>query len=167
MNTGQMLLALGAMILLSTTVLRVNNTFFTTDTVLDETKYNFLATSLGSSIIQEAKSMAYDNATDSASIDDVKYLTAAGNLGPEGAEIGKKKSAFNDFDDFDGYQDVDSTMPSAPFWYSCQVVYIDDSSPDKTSASPTWNKMITVTITSPYMSDVIKMSSVQSYWFFR
>jgi hypothetical protein len=162
-----MLLALGAMLLLSTTVLRVNNTFFTTDTVLDETKYNFLATSLGSSIIQEAKNKAFDNFTDSASVSDLKFLTVVDDLGPEGGEIGQKKNVFNDFDDFDGYQGVDSTMPSAPFWYSCQVVYIDENKPDSPSANKTWNKMITVTITSPYMADVIKMSAVYSYWFFR
>jgi hypothetical protein len=167
MNTGQMLLALGAMILLSTTVLRVNNTFFTTDTVLDETKFNFLATSLGSSIIQEAKSKSFDKATDSASVSDVKFLTSAGDLGPDGGEKGKKKSVFNDFDDFNGYQDIDSTMPSAPFWYSCKVVYVDENQPDAPSSSKTWNKMITVTITSPYMSDVVKISAVYSYWFFR
>jgi len=166
MNTGQMLLALGAMILLSTTVLRVNNTFFTTDTVLDETKYNFLATSLGSSIIQEAKSKAFDNATDSASISALNLLTLEKDLGPEGVEIGKKKDVFNDFDDFDGYQDIDSTMPSAPFWYSCQVEYVNENQPDQAS-NRTWNKMITVTITSPYMTDVVKMSSIYSYWFFR
>ena len=167
MNTGQMLLALGAMILLSTTVLRVNNTFFTTDTVLDETKFNFLATSLGSSIIQEAKSKAFDSATDSVSISDVDLLTSASSLGPDSGEKGGKKSLFNDFDDFNGYQDIDSTMPSAPFWYSCKVVYIDEDNPDVPTTSKTWNKMITITITSPYMADVVKMSAVYSYWFFR
>jgi len=167
MNTGQMLLAMGAMILLSTIVLRVNNNFFTTETVLDETKYSFLATSLASSIIQEAKSKVFDNETDSASISDLNLLTLENILGPEDAEKGKNKDVFNDFDDFDGYQDIDSTMPSAPFWYTCQVVYVNENQPDSASSNRTWNKKITVTITSPYMSDVIKMSSIYSYWFFR
>ena len=163
MNTGQMLLALGAMILLSTTVLRVNNTFLTTDTVLDETKYSFLATSIGSSIIQEAKNKAFDNGTDTTAVDQLNLLTLESNLGPEGGET---YATFNDFDDFDGYSRVDSTMPSAVFYVSCKVEYVNENQPDQAS-NRTWNKMITVTVTSPYMTDVIKMSTIYSYWFFR
>ena len=166
MNTGQMLLALGAMILLSATVLRVNNTFFTTEDVLDETKFNFLATSVATSIIQEAKSKAFDKSTDSVAVSDVKFLTSADSLGPDTGEKGKKKSVFNDFDDFNNYKDTISAMPSITFWYSCKVVYVNEDQPDSASSAKKWNKKITVTVTSPYIRDV-KMSSIYSYWFFR
>ncbi len=164
MNTGQMLFALGAMILLSTTVLRVNGNFLMNDTVLDETKYNFLATSIATSIIQEAKNKAFDNSTDGSPINDPKFLTEPGALGPESGET---RSTYNDFDDFDGFTGADSSMPSAIFYYSCKVNYIEDNSPDKPATTKTWNKILTVTITSPFMDDVIEMSTVHSYWFFR
>ncbi len=162
MNTGQMMLALGAMILLSTTVLRVNSSFLISDTVLDETKYNFLATSIATSIIQEAKNKAFDQSTDSTSITDVKFLSAT--MGPESGEV---RSTFNDFDDFNGYSGADSSMPSAVFYYSCTVDYVDENNPDVASHNKTWNKILTVTVTSPYMKDVITMSTIYSYWFFR
>ncbi len=164
MNTGQMMLALGAMILLSTTVLRVNSNFLMSDTVLDETKYNFLATSIATSIIQEAKKKAFDQATDSTSIDDTNFLTDPNSLGSEGGEV---YINFNDFDDYNGYSGADSTMPSAVFNYTCTVEYVDEKNPDVTANKKTWNKILTVTVTSPFMQDEITMSTIYSYWFFR
>ncbi|RPI71620.1 MAG: hypothetical protein EHM47_09840 [Ignavibacteriales bacterium] len=164
MNTGQMLLALGAMILLSTTVLRVNGNFLMNDTVLDETKFNFLATSVATSVIQEAKRKAFDKSTDGTAINDIKFLTEVGSLGPESGEV---RETFNDFDDFDGFSGADSSMPSAVFYYSCIVDYVEEKNPDKASNKKTWNKVLTVTVTSPFMNDVIQMSTIYSYWFFR
>src|SRR4030067_2676057 len=164
MNSGQMMLALGAMILLSTTVLRVNSNFLMSDTVLDETKYNFLATSIATSIIQEAKSKAFDEATDSTSINVIGFLTNFDKLGPDNGEV---RTNFNDFDDFDGYSGADSSMPSAVFYYSCTVNYVDGNNPDVTVNNKTWNKILTITVTSPYMNDVVRMSTIYSYWFFR
>ena len=164
MNTGQMLLALGAMILLSTTVLRVNNNIFSNDSVLYETKFNFLATSLATSIIQEAKSKAFDNSTDSTSITDLNLLTSPNHLGPE---TGETYDSFNDFDDYNNYSRIDSSMQSAPFNITCIVTYAADGDPDSPSNNKSWNKVLTVTVTSPYMSDEIKMSTLYSYWFFR
>ena len=162
MNTGQMMLALGAMILLSTTVLRVNSGFLMSDTVLDETKYNFLATSIATSIIQEAKDKAFDKATDSTSITDTKFLTD--KLGPENGEV---RENFNDFDDYHNYTGADSSMTSAVFYFTCTVDYIDENNPDVTAGKKTWNKRLTITVTSPLMTDVITMSTIYSYWFFR
>jgi hypothetical protein len=164
MNTGQMMLALGAMILLSTTVLRVNSNFLMSDTVLDETKYNFLATSIATSIIQEAKNKSYDDATDSTSIVYTNFLTDPNSLGPESGEVHEN---FNDFDDYDGYSAADSSMPSAVFYFDCTVRYVEENNPDVTVNKKTWNKILTVTVTSPYMSDEITLSTIYSYWFFR
>jgi MSHA pilin protein MshD len=162
MNTGQMMLALGAMILLSTTVLRVNGNLLMNDTVLDETKYNFLATSIATSIIQDAKSKAFDNATDGTAITDVNLLSS--KLGTEGGETPEN---FNDFDDFHGYNGTDASMPSAMFDYSCEVTYADENNPDNPSVNKTWNKVLTVTVSSPFMTDTIKLSTIYSYWYFR
>lgn len=164
MNTGQMLLALGAMILLSTTVLRVNGNFLMNDTVLDETKFNFLATSVATSIIQEAKRKAFDESTVNSAISDIKQLTESASLG---WETGETRETFDDFDDFDGFSGADSSMPSAVFIYSCKVDYVEDKKPDSPANKKTWNKILTVTVSSPYMNDVIQMSTIYSYWYFR
>ena len=162
MNTGQMLLSLGALILLSTIVLRFNRAVLTSDEVMYNSKFNVLASSLCTSIIEEARGKAFDENTDSNSVSTVGELSTT--LGPE---YGETYETFNDFDDFNGFVKVDSTMPSAVFYVTSKVTYIEATNPIKVTANRTWNKMITVTVLSPSMRDPVKMSSTYSYWFFR
>ncbi len=68
MNTGQMMLTIGALILLSLVVLRVNNGFLNTNSVLIDSKLGVLATSVATSIIEEATGKAFDEKTDGASV---------------------------------------------------------------------------------------------------
>lgn len=161
MNTGQMLITIGALMLLSLVILRVNNNFLSTNTVLMENKFGVLAVSLGTSVLEEAKGKAFDENTDSAAVTDLTELSA---IGPE---TGETDPLFNDFDDFDGLVRVDTTLPSAPFRIECEVDYINPNNPDGVSASKTWHKKLTVTVTSDFMQDTVTLSSIYSYFYFR
>ena len=164
MNTGQMLLTIGAMILLATLILRVNNNMSaSTDTVYDS-KFAILATSLGNSILEEASDKAFDQASTSNSVSSLTSLTLPNKLGPESGEVYPN---FNDVDDYNGFVKVDSTLPSAIFKASCKVDYVSPNLPTSTSVIRTWTKRITVTVTSVSMPDTIKLSSLYSYWVFR
>ncbi len=162
MNTGQSMLAIGAIILLSVLVLRVNNNLLSTGDVMNQSKFGVLATSLASSIIEEASNKAFDEVTIGGnSLTDKTLLTAT--LGKEGEVY----PDFDDFDDFNGYKDTVRNLPSADFYVSCAVNYVSVSPPNiNISASPTWHKQITVTVTSPYSQDTVRLSSIYSYWFF-
>lgn len=162
MNTGQMLLALGALILLSTMVLRFNRSVLTSDEVMYNSKYNVLASSLCVSVIEEARGKAFDQNTDSAAINNVNLLSAT--LGPDGSETYED---YNDFDDFNGYVKSDSSMPSAIFYVTAKVSYINHTNPVSVAVNQTWHKMITVTVMSSAMKDPVKMSSTYSYWYYR
>lgn len=162
MNTGQMLLTVGALILLSSMVLRFNRSILTSDEVMYNSKFNVLASSLCTSLIEEARGKAYDENTDGNAISKVDELS--NTLGPE---FGETYANYNDFDDFDGFVKVDSTMPSAIFYVTSKVTYIEATNPIKITAKKTWHKMITVTVMSSSMKDPVKMSSTYSYWFFR
>jgi len=163
MNTGQMLLTMGALLLLSTMILRFNRSVLTSDEVMYNSKFNVLASSLCTSLIEEARGKAFDQNSDTASVSTTNQLSDT--LGPE---LGETYDTYNDFDDFNGFVKVDSTMPSAIFYATAKVVYITTSSNSvNVSANRTWNKMITVTIMSSSMKDPITMSSTYSYWFFR
>lgn len=164
MNLGESLLAIGAMILLSVLVLGVNNRITGTGTSLNESKFAVLATSVGTSIIEEASNKSFDEATVANPVTKTSDLTEPNKLKAEGGET---HSIFNDFDDYNGYNGVDSSMPSAIFNYSCIVGYVTPSSPDVFSNGRTWHKKIIVKITSPSMPDTIKLSSIYSYWYFR
>jgi hypothetical protein len=142
----------------------VNTTNLTTSTIRDEAQYGVIATSIATSIIEQAKSFSFDEATDSNSVNDVDELTGSGNLGPE---AGETLATFNDFDDFDKYSYRDSTMPSAVFDVSCEVMYIHPANLKVKYHSETWHKKIIVTVASPFMTDSIKQASIYSYWFFR
>ena len=162
MNTGQMILTLGAMVLLAIVILRVNTTKLNNESVRDQAQYGVLATSIATSIIEEAQSKAFDANTDSNSVSSLSQLSTI--LGPESGET---ESTFNDFDDFNGFTKKDSSMPSAIFNVSCQVVYVNLNNIEGYSSTPTWNKKINVTISSPFTPDTFRTSSIFSYWYFR
>ena len=164
MNTGQMLLTIGAMLLLSTLVLEVNTTNMTTDSVRAEAQYGVLATSIITSFMEEAKGLAFDSVTDSNSVNLLSQLTIPLKLGPESGET---YDTFNDFDDYNNFTKVDSTMPTAHFNISCKVEYVTTANVSGFSTLPTWHKKLTVTVSSPFMASAVKQSTIYSYWFFR
>ncbi|MFC2084537.1 hypothetical protein ACFLS9_05725, partial [Bacteroidota bacterium] len=152
-------------IILSFVTLRILNSFISTETVLMENKFGILASSLATSFIEQASSKAFDEFTDTNSVDDVKYLSAY--LGPEYGEV------YPDFDDFDDYNGFlyntgnDTTIRSAVFDIACKVNYINSYEPDIAQSGRSWNKKLTVTVTSPSMVDTIRLSTINSYWFYR
>jgi MSHA pilin protein MshD len=164
MGTGQMMLTIGAIVLLSTLMLRINTHNLQTDTVRAEAGYGVIATSIVTSIIEEAKSLAFDEETDSNAVTTTSQLTSAGLLGPENGET---YETFNDFDDFDGYTRIDSSMPSAVFEIYCEVYYIHQNTLMVKYHSRTWHKRIFIRISSEFMADTITQSSIYSYWYFR
>ena len=86
MSSGHTMLSVGAMLLLSITILGINGKFLNTSTVLYNTKFGVLAVSLGTSIVEEANGKAFDLAGSEDAITDLSVLTAPGSLGPAGGE---------------------------------------------------------------------------------
>ncbi len=163
MNTGQSLLSIGAMMLLSILVLRVNNSFANTSTVLQNSKLGILATSIATSQIEQISRLAFDECTDSNSTNSLSSLTPPSSLGPEPGEVYPN---YNDVDDYNGFTTTDTSM-TAVFNISCKVQYVSDTNPDVPSAVATWNKKIIISVTSPSMMDTIRTSTIYSYWYFR
>lgn len=178
MNTGQSLFSIGALLLLSLTVLRVNNTILSSDIVLRDSKLGILAVSLASSLIEEANRKAFDLATIDDGITDVDLLTSPYSLGPASGEY---YPDFNDYDDFNGFVKMDTiytvlnqgnitivdSSRKVIFKDSCEVCYVADNNIDGKIMQKTWHKKITVFVSSPSMLDTIKISKVFSYWNFR
>ncbi len=184
MNSGQTMITMLAMVLLSVLILRVNNMFLQTNTTLYNSKFEILGYSLAQSMIQEIERLDYDQATVSAAVSDSTKLSST--LGPE---TGETFDTFNDIDDYDNYTRTD-TVPDhngVVFNLRCTVDYVLPTTPDVITASKTWQKKITVYVTSPYMiqstltsqyytkvkattqqvQDTIKLSQVYSYWIFK
>ena len=160
MNTGQMMLAAGAMVLLSLVVLRVNNTFLSTNTVMQESKFGVLATSLAQSVIEEAESKAFDELSISNPTTSPNDFTPVNSLGIEGETYPN----FDDFDDYNNYTKDVTNLPSAIFHISCRVNYFDPTNPNVAATTKQWSKKITVTVTSESSQDTIRLSSIFSYF---
>jgi hypothetical protein len=106
MNTGQSLFSIGALLLLSISILRVNNSILTTNTIMQDSKLGVLGISLATSLIEEANRKAFDAASADDAVDNLADLTPPNSLGPA---WGETPELFNDFDDYNGHIKLDTT----------------------------------------------------------
>ncbi|MBF8247995.1 MAG: hypothetical protein HW374_795 [Bacteroidetes bacterium] len=170
MSTGQMMLTTGAIILLGMTVLTVNGMYGNHGTILRQTEIGIYATSLGTSMIEEASGMNFDEKTVNDAIYATSSLTSSGSLGAESGETTTPDSAIN-FDDFDDYNNRVFGMKVAgvdTFTIRTYVYYVTNSSPYlQQTSTPTWLKKLDLKISSFAMTDTVKMSYIFSYFNFR
>jgi len=169
MNSGQMMITMGAMFLLSIIVLSVNNGYLRNNEVVLDSKFDILAISLATSIIEDANGLSFDETTTGGT--NLMYTSQLSDCGFDSGEYyySRDSNNFNDFDDYNGLHITynDTTLESAVFDINCQVGYISDSNPDVFVSSNTWYKRLNVMVTSPSMTDTIKMSTIMSYFYFR
>ncbi len=177
MNTGQMLLTIGAIFLLSTVILNVNRGLLTTNTTMISNRYGIMATSLATSMIERAISKAFDEKTDTTEVTSLNQLTLPQNLGLDAVESRVDPNILDDFDDFNCYRfipqrdslilDVNDPTKKIYFNIYCMVDYVNQDNPDIISSQRTWHKKLRVMVTSEAMEDTIIMSTVYSYWRFK
>lgn len=175
MNTGQMLITIGAIFLLTTVILNVNRGLMTTTTVMYDSRYHIMGISLATSVIERATGLAFDNESDTTDITSLSQLTLPANLGIESGESVNNPAAFNDFDDFNCYRTIpkadtirlEGTSNLLIYKTLCQVDYVEADNPEQVSSNRTWHKRIIVRVFSDSMADTVSMSTVFSYWYFR
>ena len=106
MSTGQMLITVCAMLLLSLLILRVGSSSMINQESMQNSKFGVLAVSIANSILEEATMKSFD---EKANTDPRTYfsneneLTMNGSLGVDVGEIADSILTFDDFDDFNGY----------------------------------------------------------------
>jgi hypothetical protein len=170
MNTGQSLMTLIAMMLLTMVTTRVNTSVLNVTNTSQNSKYALAAISLAQSKIETASNQSYDEKTVGAVVNTTSALTAVASLGKDTGE--STEASFDDFDDYNNFSYTDSTLTSAVYKISCTVKYVNPTSGTAlcgitAATSQTWSKCLTVTVTSDYMVDTIRMSVINSYWKFR
>ena len=185
MNLGQMIMVVGAIVLLGILVLNANSTVYQANDVMYTSEFGVTAISLATSMVEEAMGKMFDKVvapTSAPSVYDSTLLTAVGSLGPDASETESYRGKtpgyphdFNDFDDFNGFKicyhgtlpgDSDSTpgflqwpVPGmrAKYYLTCTVVYVKPPNLDLAYVvRQTWHKKITVTVWSP---SAVKLSS--------
>ncbi len=159
-----MLLTMGALALFSLTALNVTRSFNTSGQAVLRAKCGLAATSLATSMVEEASGKYFDDATSDSAVISTSALTKPTVLGPGSTE---RYPNFNDFDDYNNfYIKLFLSLPDT-FHIKCKVDYIDPAYPDKASSVATWHKKLTVSVTSPALLDTIKSQYIFSYWYFR
>lgn len=165
MNTGQTILTLGALALLSLIVLNMHANLGINNEIVIQSKLGVTAVSLASSLIEEASGKAFDKATDNDIVTSTSALTPVAQLGLETGEF--FPDSVNDFDDYNNYNQTVSFERGGTFNIRCKVCYINPSNPEVAQSSPTWHKKLTITVTSGDMPDTIRTSYIFSYFYFR
>ena len=178
MNTGQMMLTIGALALLSLAVLNLNSSLNENDVSLAQNRYRLEALSLITSYMEQATMYFFDQCqSDTLTLKHINDFTLVGKLGPEDED----SSEFNDFDDFNNYTTIDTGLSGVIYRVMFEVDYVNlvgDSI--EHSGMRQWHKRMTIRVTDNYddppllyrnvsgdkIKDTLKISFVQSYWFY-
>jgi len=161
MNTGQMLLVLGAIALLSLVAVSINSMIVNKTATMLETEADLNAVSLAQSMLDEVLANPFDAVTaDGTKIFDSTKFTPAGSLGPSGTETSnvplpeppdtavpyRSLKYYNDVDDYNGYRRVAFASSMGPFSIIDTVYYAAEANPDQKSAAQTFYKKVVVTV---------------------
>lgn len=169
MNTGQMLLATGALVLLGTTIVTINRMYGQQGTILQQTEIGVYAISIATSLIEEASGQNFDEVTVNDAVTATTSLTDPSLLGPEAGETTSPATTAN-FDDFDDYNNLTYGMSVAgvdSFTIKSTVYYVNDTAPTVKVTTKTWFKKLDVSVYGTATQDTIKMSYIFSYFNFR
>ena len=158
MSSGQMLLALGAVVMLSTLALTLNSIVLDGNKTMMESELYISGTSVAQSFVEHAAILAFDEEVGAhAQSTFPGTFTSPGSFGPEG---GESYPNYNDVDDFHGYSGTVSTT-RADFNVDITVHYCDDSGNDQ--AIRTFFKRMEVTVNSPFIPTTVVARRVFAY----
>jgi hypothetical protein len=191
MNLGQMMMVIGAIVMLGVLILNTNSTIYQTNDIMYTSEFGVTAISLSTSLVEEAMGKMFDKVvadSNAAALIDSTLLTLPGSLGPDASENESYRGSvagtkdFDDFDDFNNLKicyhsdvpaDVDATpgylqvtVPGirAKYYVTCAVTYVNPPNLDVPYAvRQTWHKKITVTVTSPSATGVTGKPDTLAY----
>jgi hypothetical protein len=191
MNLGQMMMVIGAIVMLGVLILNTNSTIYQTNDIMYTSEFGVTAVSLSTSLVEEAMGKMFDKVvadSNAAALVDSTLLTPPGSLGPDPSENESYRANvpgtkdFDDFDDFNNLKicyhsevpaDADATpgyiqitVPGirAKYYVSCMVTYVNPPNLDAAYAvRQTWHKKITVTVTSPSATGVTGKPDTLAY----
>ncbi|MFZ0389781.1 MAG: hypothetical protein WAN36_04930 [Calditrichia bacterium] len=165
MHGGQILITMGALVLLTLVVLNVNKSLNANDEYLNQTRFGLEAVSLGTSIIEQASQLPFDEVSwDSTKIEKkVSDFTNPNSLGKDFGET--TMASFDDFDDFNAFTRAETTAQNI-YNLKCLVEYVNAGTPNVKSVNRTYCKKLTIAISTPYSPDTLKMGYVHGYWYF-
>jgi hypothetical protein len=169
-----MLLTIGGVLLLSTFVLYANGLLFDNTRISADNEYVITAIALAQSVIDESKMKAFDENVLAGPVTSAASLTLANLLGTDGGESTSTPdtadangaasfAAFDDIDDYNGYVRIVHTPRAENYRIQTAVVYASATNPDSVKSIQTFCKKMTVTVTSPFFAQPVRLSYAFTY----
>lgn len=172
MNTGQTMLAVGALVLMMVAAINANRLIVTADEQPIEVQHYKQAVALSEALFGEIRTKKFDHrVSDSVIVIDPNNFTAPALLGPEaGNEVDscsvpdstdyRSAQFYNDIDDYNRYVRVVRYYDDAVYRLSVRVFYINSNEAESNSA-PTFFKKIIMTVASE--ADTVTFSTFHTY----
>jgi hypothetical protein len=167
-----LLFAILSFVLFGTLLVSDNNLITSAIQLSSETEVSQAAFALAQSVIDEAKTKAFDQSTVSSEVADSSSLSPT--LGPDGGEsislpdtLGpagyQSATTFNDVDDYNGYWRVVRSSSWQGDTVRVAVNYANASNPDVPLSGKNYCKRMVVTVSSPFISRSYSFTYVFSY----
>lgn len=165
MGSGETLITLGAVFMLSFAAINMNNSFTENNDFFNQTKFGLESIALANSIIEEASQLPFDEMSwDTTKVEKMASdFTPHGNLGPDYGET--NNMLFDDFDDFNNFMIMDTTQQNV-YQISCKINYINPANPDTFISTQSFFKKITVSVKNTINDDSLALSYVHGFWYF-
>jgi hypothetical protein len=180
MNTGQTMLTILALGMLSVITMRYYSSVGQAGRTLSYTNVGFTATTVATSYLERTENCNFDEMSDTVTVqfNDSTRFTMPWLLGKEGTENVQQYEDYNDIDDFNG-----DTLTYNSHWMNeqykvfFQVYYVSPWNGDidtKVTTLPTFLKRIDVKVwrslppvdTSESRLDTVRMFALHGYYFF-
>jgi len=169
-----MIFTIFAFVFLGTLLVFNNNVIVNSLTLASENEVSIIAFGEAQSVIDEAKTKAFDENTISVVVPDSTSFSAT--LGRESetfpspcdtlSSTGYRSSVnFDDVDDYNGYKRLVKASSSVgkPDTVSAVVSYVVVANPDNVASGKTYAKKMTVMVKSPYLNQSYSIAYVFTY----
>lgn len=159
------MLALGSLVMFATFLGSSNKVMIGNSQIASQNEYYIAALSYGQSVIDEAKTKAYEGTIKTGTGVDA-VISRSLLLGPESTSekiayedtLGPKGFAseqkFDDVDDYAGYRRLVNSPRAEGYQISTEVHWVDEDEPNSISSSMTDYKMMVVKVTSKYFPKI-------------
>ena len=154
MNTGQTMLVLGAFTMLSIFALNTNRMMVGSVEFDLEMEATLNAASIGQSMLDEILSKSFDENATQEKIYQATEATPENLFGTDASDevitgidsLYQSKSKYDDVDDYHLYRRVVRDSRLGLFYVIDSVKYVEETTPDRSSATQTFYKVITVAV---------------------
>ncbi len=170
-NTTDIIYLMAAMVLFSILVTNSNQIFVRNTIMMVENEVEYTAISIAQSIVDEARTKAFDRVTAGGSsfLGDPETIppnqvpsgfTPTGQLGPDAGEVYPN---FNDFDDYNGLN-ITRVTEYGTFTITAQVFYVTMANKTANSGARSTMKRLNVTVSNESLPNDVTLSYIKTFY---